>query len=105
MDTIPMAPAAQVGNGWLRTFDAKLAVPIKIKERFTIEPSMQVFNVFNFANFATNPYTLISGILSGGAGTANGTVYKQQGNRAGLGSGVFQVAAPRQIEWSLRLTF
>lgn len=105
MDTIPVAPAAQVGNGWLRTFDTKLAVPIKIKERFTIEPSMQVFNVFNFANFATNPYTLISGILSGGAGTANGTVYKQQGNRAGLGSGVFQVAAPRQIEWSLRLTF
>ncbi len=105
MDSVPLAPVGEVGNGWLKVFDMKIAYPIKIKERVTIEPSFDVFNLFNFANFANSPNTLISGILTGDAGSANGTVYKDQGNRAGLGSGVFQVGAPRQMEFGIRLTF
>ncbi|MDT8069817.1 MAG: hypothetical protein ROO76_16770 [Terriglobia bacterium] len=86
-------------------FDVKLAVPIKFNERVKLEPSINVYNLFNFANFANSPNTLVSGILSGDAGAANGTTYGDQANRAGLGSGVFQLGAPRQMEFGLRLTF
>ncbi len=104
-DSVPLAPAGQVGNGWLRVFDLKLAVPIKFTERIKLEPSMSVYNLFNFANYANSPNTLVSGILNGDPGSANGTTYGDQANRSGLGSGVFQLGAPRQMEFGLKLTF
>src|SRR5262249_21643491 len=104
-DTVSPAPAGEVGNDWLRIFDAKFFYSIKIRERFPIDPSVGIYNVFNFANFAISPGNRISGILSGAAGSANGTTYNDQGNRAGLGSGVFQVGSPRQIEFGLRFVF
>jgi hypothetical protein len=104
-DTVPLAPTGQVGNGWLRVFDVKLAVPIKFGERVRLEPSVNIYNLFNFANYANSPNTLTSGILSGDPGSANGTIYGDQANRAGLGSGVFQLGAPRQTEFGLKLTF
>jgi len=104
-DTVSPAPAGEVGNDWLRIFDAKLSYPIKIKERFTIDPSVGIYNLFNFANFSISPANRLSGILSGLAGSVNGTTYSDQGNRAGLGSGVFQLGSPRQIEFGLRFVF
>lgn len=71
----------------------------------TFEPLMNVFSIFNVVKFANSPNTLISGILTGNPRTANGATYEPQDNRAGLGSGVFQVGAPRQMEFGLRLTF
>jgi len=84
--------------------DTVLTWPIKIKERFTIEPSVSFFNVFNFANFGP-----LNGILAGGPGYANGTVAgndpSHNVNRSGLGTGVFALGAPRQAEFGLRIDF
>ena len=35
---------------WLKSMDLRAAWPIKIKDRVTVEPSANIFNVFNFAN-------------------------------------------------------
>jgi hypothetical protein len=104
-DTVPAAPSGIVGNGWLRQLDLKIAMPIKIRERVTISPNVAFFNVLNLANFGISPSNTLSGILNGVPGSANGTTYAGQGNRAGLGSGVFQLGAPRQIEFGLSLSF
>jgi hypothetical protein len=102
--TIALAPAGQVNMDWLRSFDFSLAWRHTIKERYTIEPSVKFFNVLNFANFNLPPNTL-SGILSGGPGSLNGTTYNANNTRVGNGTGVYGLGAPRQIEWGLRFTF
>lgn len=106
-------PGTLYANDWLRTFDLRFSDPIKIKERFSIEPSISIFNVFNFANFAISPQTRVNGVLS--ASSLNGTIYTSAGNsnatnsldasRAGLGSGTFSLGAPRQLEYGLKITF
>jgi hypothetical protein len=100
------APGNNVGLGWLKSFDLTFAWPIKIRERFAIEPSVSAFNVFNFANF-DGPTNKLLGILGGGsAGFVNGaTVANRASNRIGVGSGVFAVGAPRQMEFGLKITF
>jgi hypothetical protein len=61
-----------VGLAWLKTLDMTLAWPIKVKDRFTIEPSVSAFNLLNYANFdAAN--NRLGGVLNGAAGEANGT--------------------------------
>jgi hypothetical protein len=90
-----------------RDVDTVLAWPIKFRERFTIEPSFSFFNVFNFSNFG--PLNNTAGWLTGGPGSANGTVAGNDPthnvNRTGLGSGVFALGAARQMEFGLRLDF
>jgi hypothetical protein len=104
MDTYdPSAAQGIVGNGWLRILDMKFAWPIKAGEHFVIEPSVSAFNVLNFANFAISSSTAVDTTLQPGG--AFGTDYAHQANRSGLGSGVFQLGAPRQLEWGLRVTF
>ena len=98
------------GNPWYKDVDSVLAWPIKIRERFTLLPSVSFFNVFNFSNFAAvGSTTTPLGALTGGPGSPNGT---EAGNnslhnvlRSGLGSGVFAAGAPRQAEFGLRLDF
>ncbi len=104
-DKVALAPTGAVGNDWLRVLDAKVSFPIKIRERVTIDPSFGVYNLLNFANFSISPANVLSGVLSGSPGSANGTTYNQLGNRAGLGSGVFQLGSPRQMEFGLRIVF
>lgn len=106
-------PGTLYANDWLRTFDLRFSAPIPIKERVRIEPSISIFNVFNFANFAISPATRVNGVLS--ASSLNGTVYTSANNpnatnsldaiRAGLGSGTFSLGAPRQLEYGLKITF
>lgn len=104
MDTYdPTAAQGIVGNGWLKVLDMKFAWPIKAGEHFVIEPSVSAFNVLNFANFAISSSTTVDTNLQPGG--AFGTNYAGQANRSGLGSGVFQLGAPRQLEWGLRVTF
>jgi len=100
-------PAA---NPWYKDFDSVLAWPIKIRERFTLLPSVSFFNLFNFANFgAVGSLTTPLGALTGGPGAPNGTIAGNDPThnvlRSGLGSGVFAAGAPRQAEFGLRLDF
>jgi hypothetical protein len=74
-------------------------------ERVTVKPSVGFYNIFNFANFdlPTNP---MSGLLAGTAGTINGTdPAAHNTNRVGVGTGVYSLGSPREIEFSLKILF
>jgi len=104
-DTVPAVINGQVGLGWLRVFDFKVDYPIKMTERFTLHPSAGFYNLFNFANF-DSPTNFLSGVLTGTAGTINGTnKLDHYSTRVGLGTGVNTIGSPRQIEFGLRLEF
>ena len=48
----------------------------------------------------------MSGLLTGGTGSINGTDYNGHFvNRVGVGTGVYSLGSPRQIEFALKLTF
>ncbi len=103
--TVPDAPPGQVNMAWLRAFDLKLSWSHTFLERLTIEPSMGLYNFFNFANYDL-PGSALNGLLTGGAGQINGTTAPDHNvNRVGVGTGVYGLGAPRQIEFGLRLTF
>ena len=106
--TLPTTVPGQVNFTWLRSLDLNFGWRYVIKERVTIEPSIAVFNLFNFSNFGLPP-TSMSGLLSTGspsAGTIAGTDrLGQEAFRVGNGTGVYAVGAARQVEWNLKLTF
>jgi len=111
-------PQGQVGLGWLKTFDLKLSYPHKFGEHFGVEPSVAVFNAFNNANFDL-PNAPISSVLNLASatcdpvahpenctGSVNSTTSLQHNsNRVLPGSGVFDLGAPRVVEFGLKLTF
>jgi hypothetical protein len=72
-----------------------------------LQPSVDIYNVANKANFdppggfITSP---LRGVLDGSVGSANGTPSSLRANRYGLGSGVFSQGVPRAFEVGLRLT-
>jgi hypothetical protein len=102
---VPNAPSNQVNFSWLKALDMNIAWTYKIKERFSIEPSVAFFNVFNFANFNLPPTTM-SGLLNGTPGSVNGTTpLDNETFRVGNGTGVYALGAGRQIEWGLKFTF
>jgi hypothetical protein len=97
-------PSNQANFTWLKSFDLNLGWKFTFKERFTVEPSIAAFNVFNFGNYNLPPNTM-SGLLSGGVGAINGTPTNDQTFRVGNGTGVYALGASRQIEWGMKLTF
>jgi hypothetical protein len=112
-------PPGQVGLGWLRTFDLKLSYPHKFGEHFGIEPSVAMYNAFNNANFDL-PSSPISSVLNlanapcditttphtNCTGSVNSTTsVEHNSNRVLPGSGVFDLGAPRVVEFGLKLTF
>jgi carboxypeptidase family protein/TonB-dependent receptor-like protein len=103
MPTLASPPAGNIGLGWLRTLDVTYAYPIKIRERFEITPSVSAFNVFDFANF-DGPTNKMSSILDGNPGAPNGKP-DRSATRIGVGSGIFTLGGPRQLEFGLKITF
>lgn len=105
---LTLAPDGQVNMDWLRVFDLKLSWIGRKSfgdHVIEIEPSFGIYNMFNFANFDLPPNTL-NGLLTGSAGSINGTTYNDQAAvRVGAGTGVFGEGAPRTIEWGLRIGF
>jgi len=103
--TVPLAPSDQVNLGWMHAFDATLSYSYTFKERVTIQPSIGFYNLFNFHNFDL-PTSMMSGLLSGSAGAINGTdPAAHEVNRVGVGTGVFTLGSPRELEFGLKVTF
>ena len=52
------------------------------------------------------PGNMMNSLLTGAVGQINGTTYERHNiNRVGIGTAVFALGAPRQIEFGLQLTF
>ncbi len=103
--TIPLAPPGQVNLAWLKAFDMKFTWNHTFRERLTVQPSVGFYNVFNFANFDL-PGATLNGLLTGGVGQINGTNGPSHNiDRVGVGTGVYGLGAPRQVEFGLQLSF
>jgi len=105
MPLIPLAPSGQVGLDPVATLDLRISWSGKFwKERISVEPVADIFNVFNRTHFDP-PGNLLAGSLTGTAGHINGTIQDQRTNVRQRGSGVFEQGAKRQIQFGLRITF
>jgi len=111
--TLTPAPAGQVGNAPIFTFDAHLSWELRLSkvlhalpERVVLEPQVALYNVFNFHNYypAGNQ---ISGVLNGLPNSVNGTTIANRSSLVtpGSSSGVNWYAVPRQAEFGVKLTF
>jgi hypothetical protein len=109
--TLLPAPANQLSFPWLRAFDFNASWVYRIHERFTLEPRVGIYNIFNFSNFSLPPGAM-TGWLSNNVSTITGSINSTPKGtptantyRVGAGTGVFGLGAPRTMEWGMRLTF
>ena len=112
MPTVDSVAPYALGIPWVKTMDFRASWPIKIKDRFMIEPSASVFNAFNLVN-GFLPGNLPSaslvpgqnGVLAPNVLGGVNSISSFNPFRTGFGSGTFAMGAPRQFEFGLRISF
>jgi hypothetical protein len=112
MPQLPSVAPGAVDFGWLKDFTLKASWPLKIGERVSVEPSVSMFNLFNFSNsflggnvplsqLTPDPTTgLLASNVVGGVTRQNILPF-----RATFGSGTYASGAPRQFEFGLKVDF
>jgi hypothetical protein len=98
-ESLSLVPANEKNNPLFYTTDIRLVWNLKIKERLTIQPAVDCFNIFN----KTNIQGPLDGTLSGGPGTISGTT--AYFTRVGAGSGSFSSGTPRAFQFGIRVSF
>jgi hypothetical protein len=102
---VTRAPAEQVNLDSFITTDVRLTRPFKLwGERIRIEPALEIFNLFNVANYDL-PGNKLTGTLNAMPGSINGTTAANRPNRAGFGSGSFALGIPRAWQLAVRVSF
>jgi len=107
----PNSGGVQQNFTWLKALDFRLAwthtfLEKKMSEGLTVEPSVGIFNLFNFANFDLPPNTMNGLLFGAGSGAINGTTRSDlEAFRVGNGTGVYSLGSQRQIEFGLKLDF
>jgi len=100
-----------VNNPNFYTTDLRFSWRYTIKDRLSIEPIAEVFNIFNRDNrigqssIGRGGNTGFDPILSGGSGSINGTVGPLAPLRVGSGSGSFSSGTPRAFQFGIRVSF
>lgn len=102
--TLPLAPNDQVGLDSFTNTDIRFSKEFRIKERLRIEPMVEVFNLFNIANYDP-PGNPLFNQLDGAHGSINGTGRNDRSNKYGLGSGSFTPGIPRAFQFGFRVEF
>jgi len=116
--TIAAPIAGNVGNGNFKSLDLVLGRPIKVArlgEKFSLDPTVSFFNLFNFVNYNFSASGLITGNMNSEVqpGSVNGTdssyssndQYNRNSLRTGNGSGVFGQGVSRVIEYGMKINF
>jgi len=97
--SVDQVPANQKDNPLFYTTDVRLSWVWKVRERLSIEPTVDCFNIFN----KTNTQGPLDGTLSGAPGTISGTT--AYFTRVGAGSGSFSSGQPRAFQFGIRVSF
>ncbi len=97
--SVDPVPANQKENPLFYTTDIRLSWAWKFRERLSVEPSVDCFNVFN----KTNTQGPLDGTLSGAPGSISGTT--AYFTRVGAGSGSFSSGQPRAFQFGIRVSF
>ncbi len=101
---IDLAPQDQVGLDPFFNTDIRLSWSYRVREGVSIQPTVEVFNLFNIANFDT-PGNRLGSLLDASPGSINGTSPGLRSNRYGLGSGSFAPGLPRAFQFGIRVDF
>jgi hypothetical protein len=101
---VELAPSNQVGLDSFINTDIRLSWTYRLKERVSIQPMLEIFNIFNIANYDP-PGNRLSSSLDGSPGSINGTTPGLRSNRYGLGSGSFAPGIPRAFQFGIRVDF
>jgi hypothetical protein len=102
--TLPLAPAGEVALSPYIDTDLNVGYVFHAGERISFEPTVAIYNLFNYANYDA-PGNTLSGVLNGLAGSVNGTTPALRTNRTLFGSGVYAFGGPRAVEFGLKINF
>jgi len=103
----PITPAAtdQLWNDNFINTDIRISNKIKLHERFVVQPMLEIFNLFNVANYAA-----LGSSLDASTGSPNGTSAQlapsaRGVSRLGFGSGSFSPGTQRAFQLGIRFDF